>query len=240
MSTEARRLPVLRARADDRVVVAYGEDPERIAPLLPGDLAPDTREGKAYVQLVGVQLTDVRVFGMAGPSFRRVPAVELQVAVRRPTTGRRGTWTVQAHVPRRLVAWGARLLYGEPVAVASMQPVRRPHGDAVEMTYRVDWRGREQRLRVAAAAPVSEPASDTLPSFLRRRHWRYGTARDGTLLRARLERTPGPLRRADEHHVTMRWKDLYGPIGALLDDQTPEAAWLAAGSPLTLRWRERV
>jgi len=232
-------LPILRAVARNRAVVAYEVDPAALAPLLPEGLSPDVRDGRAYVQLVGVQLTNVRVLGMAGPGFRRVPAVEVQAVVRQADADRQGTWTVQAHVPRRLVAWGARRLYGEPVDVAAMQPVRRPLDDAVEMTYRVDWRGREQRLRVTGEAPETEPSPGTLPAFLRERAWRFSTGGTDTLLRARLERSPGPIARAASAHVTMRWRDVYGEIGDLLHDRTPEAAWLAASNPLTLYWRER-
>jgi hypothetical protein len=142
-------------------------------------------------------------------------------------------------VPRRLVAWGARRLYGEPVTVAPMQPVRRERGGAVELTYRFDVKGREQRLRVTATGPPAPPSSGTLPHFLRDRPWRYGVARDGTLLRARLERDAAPIRRADECHVTVRWAAVYGEPWAALDGRAPAVALVSPGGPLALRWRER-
>ncbi|MFB6248723.1 MAG: DUF2071 domain-containing protein [Salinibacter sp.] len=232
---------ILRAVARDRAAVAWAVDPALVAPHLPTGLRPDTRGGTAYVRLVGVRLAQVRVLGLAGPGFRRVPAVELQVLVREAApAARRGTLTIQAHVPRRLVAWGARGLYGEPVAVAQMQPVRRDRAEAVEITYRFDVAGREQRLRVAATGPPSSPSPGTLPHFLRDRSWRYGTARDGTLLRARIERETAPIRRADEPHVTVRWAAVYGEPWTDLEDRTPAAALVSPGGALALRWRERV
>lgn len=230
---------ILRATARHRATVCYGVEPERLARHLPASLAPDTRGGQAYLRLVGTQLVRVRVLGLPGPGFRRVPAVELQAAVRPAEGHRPGTVTAQAYVPRRLVAWAARTLYHEPVAGTDMQPVRRPRGNGVEMTYRFDWRGREQRLRVAgedagALADVPEAA------FMRGRPWRYSVDKEGALHRARIERPDGPVQRADEHYVTMRWRAAFGDMGALLQDQSPVAAWLAPRGELALRWRETV
>jgi len=238
LSSSAPR--ILRATARDRVVVSYAVEPSLAASALPAGLVPDTRDGRAYVSLVGVRLTKVRVLGIPGPGLRRVPAVELQVLVREETADQRGTMTIQAHVPRRLVAWGAHLLYGEPVAVVPMQPVRREVGGGVEMTYRFDTHGREQRLRVVGRASPVAPAAESLASFLQNRHWRYGTGRDGSLLRARIERDEAPVRAVDEHHVTVRWAAVYGDAWRALSHRPPAAALFSPGGPLCLRWRRGV
>jgi len=231
---------ILRATARDRVVVSYAVAPSRVAAHLPAGLVPDTRDGRAFVHLVGVRLTKVRVLGIPGPGLRRVPAVELQALVREEEGKRQGTMTIQAHVPRRLVAWGARLLYGEPVAVVPMQPVRREMDDGVEMTYRFDTRGREQRLRVVGQRSPAAPPPASLDAFLQNRHWRYGTGRGGSLLRARIERDEAPVRSVGEHHVMVRWGAVYGDTWAVLSERRPATAFFSPGGALTLRWRHAV
>jgi len=238
----ASSLPrILQATARNRVVVAYGVAPERVAPLLPEGLVPAERDGAAYVSLVGVELTKVRVLGLVPPGFRRVPAVELRVHVRpaQAPTDQNGTWTVRAHVPRRLVAWGARVLYGEPVEVASMQPIRREQAEGVEVTYRLDWRGREQRLRVRAERPPVMPPPNALAHTLVGPGQRFATTQNGTLLRTRIERPSAPIHRVQECHVTVDWTSVYGEMGELLQDQDPALVLLSPGTPVTLRWRER-
>jgi len=239
-SSSASAPRILRATARDRIAVSYAVDPTLLAPHLPAGLVPDTRNDRAYVRLVGVRLTKVRVLGLVGPGLRRVPAVELQALVREEESDRRGTMTIRAHVPRRLVAWGARLLYGEPVAVVPMQPVRRALDGGVEMTYRFDTRGREQRLRVVGQEAPSPPPTGSLGAFLQNRHWRYGTARGGALLRARIERDDAPVRTVDEHHVTVRWASVYGDGWDALAGRPPAAALFSPGGALALRWRRRV
>jgi uncharacterized protein YqjF (DUF2071 family) len=232
---------VLRATARHRVAVHYAVAPDRVASHLPAGLQPDTRDGQAYVSLVGVRLLKVRVFGCAGPGFRRVPAVELQVPVRTTdgSSETRGTLTLRAYVPRRLVAWAAQGLYGEPVSVASMQPVWKERPGDVEITYRFDRAGREQRLRVAAEKPPVAPAPDTTAQFLQNRHWRYGTRSD-TLIRARMERPAGPLYRVQEHHVTVQWGTAFGEAWRFLDDRAPDVVLCDPGGEIALHWREAV
>jgi uncharacterized protein YqjF (DUF2071 family) len=242
MSAASSPPRILQATARNRVVVTYAVAPEQVAPLLPTGLVPDTHDGQAYVTLVGVELVKVRVLGLAGPGFRRVPAVELQVLVREDGSGsdRAGTITMQAYVPRRLVAWGARGLYGEPVDVASMQPLWRERAGAIEMTYRFDRAGREQRLRAVGQKPPVMPAPDTLAVFLMDRGWRFGTSRGGALRRSRIERPVEPLYRVQERYVTVRWEAVYGSEWAFLEGVEPTLVMLSPGGPVTLHWRELV
>ena len=241
-SPSSSRARILWATARNRVVVSYDVAPDRVAPHLPDGLVPMTRNGRAYVSLVGVELTKVRVLGLVGPGFRRVPAVELRVHVQ-PTQGdadAAGTWTVRAHVSRHLVACGARLLYRESVAAASMQPIRREPEEYLEVTYRFDWKGREQRLRVRGERTPVVPTSDALAHPLLRPDWRYTTTQNGVLLRTRIDRPATPIHRVQEHHVTVQWSDVYGEIGHLLADRDPALVLLSPGTPVTLRWREHV
>ena len=242
MSSSSSPPRILQATARNRVIVSYGVAPDRVAPLLPDGLVPARHDGTAYVSLVGVELTKVRVLGLVGSGFRRVPAVELRVHARpvQAQSGEDGTWTVRAHVPRRLVAWGARFLYGERVEVASMQPLRREQVDTVEVTYRLDWQGREQRIRVLGERTSVMPASDARAHTLLRPTWRFGTTRGGTLLRMRIERPVAPVHRVQEHHVTVDWTSVYGELGTLLQNRRPAHVLLSPGTPVTLRWREQV
>jgi uncharacterized protein YqjF (DUF2071 family) len=231
---------ILEARARHRVVVSYAVDPDRVAPHLPSGLTPDIRNGRAFVSLVGVELVRVRVLGLPGPGFRRVPAVEMQVPVQEVGASRRGTTTVQAFVPRRLVAWGARLLYGESVSVASMQPIWKEQADSIQLTYRFDWAGREQRVRVVGTKPPVTPAPETPASFLLDRGWRFGARTNGSVVRARSERPVEPVYRVREHHVTIQWASVYGKEWGFLSEVDPVAVLLTPGAPLTLYWREVV
>ena len=233
---------ILEATAQNRVVVGYAVSPNRVAPLLPEGLAPVEREGTAYISLVGVELTKMRVLGVVPPGFRRVPAVELRVHVHPVgAPDEAGTWTVQAHTSRRLVAWGARTLYGEPVEVTSMQPVRRAQGEAVEVTYRFDWRGREQRIRVRSDQTPAGPPPDGPARMLVAPGWRFAsTEPQGGLQRTRIDRPSPSVYPVQEHHITVDGPAVYGDLGRLIEDQSPACVLLSPGADVTVHFRERM
>lgn len=230
---------VLRASARHRIGVAYDVAPKRLAPHLPGGLVPDVQAGAGAVGLVGVHLTGIRVLGIRGVGLRHVPVVELQAAVRHPSTDRRGLLPLQSYTSRWLVAWGARVLYNEPVAATSMQPVRRTPNNRVVMTYRFDWQGREQRLRVEGPHEGSE-ATDAPSLFVQDGGWRFAAGPDGALSCAWLERDGGGGWAADTAHVAVDGQAAFGAVGALLADRVPDATWVGTGGSLALRWRERL
>jgi uncharacterized protein YqjF (DUF2071 family) len=231
---------VLEATAQNRVVVGYAVPPDRVAPLLPDGLAPVERDGTAYVSLVGVELTKMRMLGVVPPGFRRVPAVELRLHVHPVgAPDAEGTWTVQAHTSRRLVAWGARTLYGEPVAVTSMQPIRRRQAEAVEVTYRFDWRGREQRIRVRSDHSPDAPPSASPARMIMAPRWRFSAANQDSVRRTRIERPAPSVCRVQEHHVTVDGPSVYGELGRLIEDRSPAHVLLSPDATVTLRWPER-
>lgn len=243
MSVVSSQSPrVLEATVRNRVAVGYAVAPSRVASCLPSDLVPDTHKGQAYVALVGEQLVRPRVLGLPIPGVRRMALVELQVPVREATASseRRGMLTVQAFVPRRLAAWGGRVLYSEPVKRAPMQPGRQERVETVEMTYRFDWAGREQRLRVVGQKPPVMPVPEAPVSFLMSRSWRYGTSRAGELLRTRSKRPVTPVYRVEEHHVTVQWASVYGEEWAFLNDRVPATVLFTPGGPIAFGWRKRV
>ena len=222
-----------QVRVRHRVVVSYAVEPGRLVPHLPGGLRPAIHDESAYLSVVGSTLTELRVGGLPVPGARVVPMVELRAPVRHPATGREGTFTFQAHAAGRVVAWGARIGLGLPVRAASMQPMWRERSDAVTGTYRFDWQGREQRVRVEGHPPPVMPAADTMGPFLLERPWRVGGSGDA-LVWTRTERPAAPVYRVDAHHVTVRWRAVYGEVGALLEDRAPAHVLLAPGRPVTL------
>jgi uncharacterized protein YqjF (DUF2071 family) len=222
-----------RGRVRHRVVVSYAVAPGRLAPHLPETLRPAIRDESAYLSVVGSTLAGLRVGGLPVPGTRGVPVVELRTPVRHPATGRKGTFTFQAHAAGRLVAWGARIGLGLSVQAASMQPMWRERSDAVTGTYRFDWKGREQRVRVEGHPPPVMPAPNTVGPFLLERPWRVGQRGDA-LVWTCAERPAAPLYRVDAHHVTVQWRAVYGEVGALLTDRRPAHVLMAPGRPVAL------
>src|SRR6516225_5763311 len=110
--------PFLTARWTNLVLATYAVPPELLRPRLPLGLDLDLREGQAFVSLVAFDFRDTRVLGVPWPGYRNFPEINLRFYVRRGDE--RGVVFLREFVPKRLVAWLARLLYNEPYLAAPM------------------------------------------------------------------------------------------------------------------------
>lgn len=219
-------------------LVTYAVRPERVALHLPDGLVPDTREGHAFVSLVGLEFRNTRVCGVGWPGLRRFPELNLRLYARHPASGTRGVVFVREIVPKRVVAWAARTLYGEPYVAAPMQARRQRSDDAFTVTYRVDWQGREQRLRISGMNAPTTPPDDSLDHFLKEHTWGFGTDGAGRLQRYRVEHPTWTVHPVDAWHLTLDWQHVYGDDWAFLQHQEPASVLLATGSPVEVFWRQ--
>src|SRR3954471_19004784 len=111
-------LSFLTARWSNLCLLTYAVPPALLEPRLPRGLSLDLRDGQAFVSLVAFDFLDTRVLGVPWPGYRNFPEINLRFYVRHREE--RGVVFVREFVPRRLVAFLARAIYGEPYVAARM------------------------------------------------------------------------------------------------------------------------
>ena len=177
MSEAPRAKPLLTARWSYLTLFTFAVPPEVLQPRVPDGVELDTRDGRAFVSVVGLDFHETRVFGVGWPGYRDFSDINFRFYVRRGE--RRGVVFVREIVPHRLVAWAARVLYDEPFVSA----VVRSRVDGGESTVVVERRfeiaGRENVLRVVGRRPAFMPAPGSDEDFFKERAWGYGRARGG-------------------------------------------------------------
>ena len=208
-----------------------------LEPLLPGGLEIDHWGGAAYISLVGLWFDDVRVCGIPAPA-RRYEEVNLRFYVRRPPgadDGGPGVIFIRQLVPRRMTAFLARRIYGEPFLSVPM--CHRFGGvdaadPAGECRVEYGWRsnGRQDGFWLESAAEPGYAARGSLEEFLTARYWGYN-GKPGAGARAyNLTRPPWLIRRAGAWGIDCDFDSLYGPeLGSAMAGP-PAAALLASGS----------
>jgi hypothetical protein len=228
--------PFLTATWRSLAIITYAVPPERVAPHLPPGVEPDTRGGEAFASLVGFDFLDTRVLGVPWPGYRRFPEFNLRFYAQHD--GRRGVAFYRELVPKRLVAWIARTLYGEPYRAVPMQNTPRITADTLTMTYRFDWKGREQRVRVRGQRPARFPETeDSTADFFKEHRWGFGTTRGGRPVRYEVLHPRWKIYPVNECHVQLDWGSVYGPEWQFLADADPVSVVLAKGSPVEVYWR---
>ena len=230
--------PFLTARWENLALLTYVVPPEALRPHLPPGLDLDTRDGHAFVSLVGFDFLDTRVGGVPWPGFRDFPEINLRFYVRHGEE--RGVVFIHELVPQRLVAWMARVLYNEPYAATPMQNTRDETPDRLTMTYRFDWQGRPQTVRVTGAKPTETPSPESTAHFFKEHRWGFGTTRRGQTVRYEVTHPVWPTYRVTSFDLDLDWARLYGPRWAFLQDAEPYSVVLATGSPVKVGWKNGV
>ena len=229
--------PFLTARWENLALLTYVVPPEALRPHLPPGLDLDTRDGHAFVSLVGFDFLDTRVMGVPWPGFRDFPEINLRFYVRHGDE--RGVVFIRELVPQRLVAFAARTLYNEPYTATPMQSLRDETPDRLTMTYRFDWQGRPQTFRVTGEKPAETPPPESAEHFFKEHRWGFGTTRSGQTVRYEVTHPVWPTYRVSSFDFDLDWARVYGPAWAFLQDAEPSSVVLATGSPVAVGWKSQ-
>ena len=159
--------PFLTARWSNLSLFTFAVAPERLAPRLPAGLELDTRNGRAFVSVVGLDFQKTRVLGVGWPGFRAFPDINFRFYARRGD--QRGVVFIREIVSHRFVAWLARTCYGEPFVSAPLDStpanqIHRPAQNCLEALMQLNpiqqaalhsWLHRAKQVHVAIASETS-------------------------------------------------------------------------------------
>src|SRR3954471_12270692 len=168
-------LSFLTARWSNLCLLTYAVPAGLLEARLPRGLALDLREGRAFVSLVAFDFLDTRVLGVRWPGYRNFPEINLRFYVR--DGEERGVVFIREFVPRRLVAFLARAIYGEPYVAAPMTSRIMEDERRISIEHWLRFGGRENRVSVVASKPVSRPGVDSVEHFFKEHEWGFGTGR---------------------------------------------------------------
>lgn len=216
----------------------YEVDPGVLRSRVPAGTELDRFDGKTFVSMVGFQFLDTRVLGVPVPFHRDFEEVNLRFYVRRETPDgtRRGVVFVKEIVPRRAIAWLARMLYGENYVALPMSH-RDELGSSAEPWVVYSWRhaGTDSRLAVRVRGDSLEPEEGSEERFITEHYWGYSSRRDGGTVEYQVEHPPWRVWRATEAELECDVAGLYGAEFSKFLAGPPSSAFLAEGSAVLVR-----
>jgi hypothetical protein len=115
--------PFLTAQWRDLLLLNYEVPESLLDPLVPAGTRLDRVAGRLLASVVGFRFLDTRVRGWSVPFHRHFEEVNLRFYVRRALPSgevRRAVVFVRELVPKRAVAWVARVVYNEPYLAVPM------------------------------------------------------------------------------------------------------------------------
>jgi hypothetical protein len=213
-------------------------DPARLAPFVPAGTELDFWNGKTFVSVVGFLFQNTRVRGIPIPFHQDFEEVNLRFYVRRKVNNEwlRAVVFIKELVPRLTIAWTARTFYNEPYIALPMSHRIEKAGEQVKsVTYAWQFNGRSNSLQLSTRGEAQLLREGSEPEFITEHYWGYTAQRDGSTLEYRVEHPRWSIREAQEARLDCDVAGLYGKQFAEVLSRPPTSAFLAEGSPVTVR-----
>jgi uncharacterized protein YqjF (DUF2071 family) len=215
-------------------------DPGVLRPRIPRGTELDSWQGRTFVSVVGFRFLGTRLAGWPVPFHRDFDEVNLRFYVRRRSLDgwRRGVVFVREIVPRWAIAAVARLVYNENyVALPMRHRLDAPGGESGEGVVEYSWRhaGRWHGLRVEIASPARRAEPGSQSEFITEHYWGYAVQRDGGTVEYRVEHVPWLVSHAGGATLDCDVEALYGREFVPALAAAPASAFIAVGSPVTVR-----
>jgi uncharacterized protein len=231
--------PFLTANWRYLAMLNYVVDPGLITPLVPAKTEIDFENDETFLSVVGFLFLDTRVLGLPIPLHRDFEEVNLRFYVRRKSadTWRRGVVFIRELVPRPAIALAARAFYGENyVAVPMKHEIEHLDGN-VKVEY--SWRRRRkwESLRINATGEPQVIPAGSHAEFITEHYWGYTALRNGCS-EYRVEHPQWKIWNASGFEFKADVATLYGEEFAKVLNQPPRSAFIADGSPITVKKRE--
>ena len=222
----------------------YHIDPSVLLPHVPAGAHLDTWNGQTLVSIVGFRFLRTRVLGLPAPFHRHFPEVNLRFYVRYEVGSevRRGVTFVREIVPRRAIAYTARLLYNEPYVALPMRAVAPDGPGQVPGRVAYAWRTRRGWNHMAVR-PVGEPQplrDGSEEQFITEHYWGYTAQRDGGTTEYRVAHPRWRVWQGVEPEFECDVAALYGPQFVAALSAAPTSAFLAEGSEIAVYMPRRI
>ncbi len=219
----------------------YEVAPDVLQPLVPQGTELDFFEGRTFLSIVGFQFLRTRVFGVPIPLHINFEEVNLRFYVRRKSADgwRRGVVFVRELVPRAAIAFIARTFYDEPYQALPMRHHIERSATGIRVEY--GWRraGHWESLHAAGTGQPEEIAAGSLEEFITEHYWGY-TARRSGCSEYQVQHPRWRVWRAVEAGYEANIASLYGQPFVESLSEKPASAFIADGSPITVRYKSNL
>jgi uncharacterized protein YqjF (DUF2071 family) len=236
---ETQTAPVfLAAEWRDLIVANYAVPLRLLQPFIPAGTEPDLWNQRTYVSLVGFRFLSTKVFGLGFPFHRHFEEVNLRFYVRRKVGNewRRGVVFIQEIVPRRAIAWMARILYNENYIARPMSHRNEPAGpDTRLVAYSWNPPAAKCEFSVTAQTGLQPLAPGSEAEFILEHYWGYSRQRNGSTMEYQVEHPSWRTQTVLHYAIAGNFQSVYGPAFGGILQAKPISVFLAEGSPVTVR-----
>lgn len=227
----------LSAEWRDLVMLNYEVDPGLVRRYVPRGTELDSFEGKTYVSLVGFRFLNTKLFGFASiPFHANFDEVNLRFYVRRREgeEERRGVVFIREIVPKRAIAWVARLVYGENYVRCPMTHETSSTRETKTAEYSWIVGGKRCELCATGNGAAQQPAEGSVQQFITEHYWGYTARRGGATLEYHVSHIPWNVWSCSRAGFSGNADSLYEPALGEILHRPPDSTFIADGSSVNV------
>jgi len=224
----------LTAEWKNLVMLNYAVDPALLERFVPAGTELDSFEGSTYVSLVGFEFNRSRIFGFPVPFHQAFEEINLRFYVRR--SSKRGVVFIRELVPKYAVAAIARFAFNENYSCVPMSHRIESHAESDVVKAEYAWGSGPERcvMQIETEGPSFLPADGSASQFITEHYWGYAAQPGGGCLEYEVQHAQWRIRNAKRAEFSGSLTALYGAEMAQALTRTPDSAFLAEGSPVTV------
>jgi uncharacterized protein len=229
-----RRKIFLTAEWTNLLMLNYAVDPSILARFVPASTTLDAFDGRTYLSLVGFQFNRTKLCGLAVPFHQRFEEVNLRFYVKQHA--KRGVVFIRELVPKNAVAALARLAFNENYSCVPMSHrIESGPGRAV-VKAEYAWRVGPDRclMQIETEGESFLPPEGSVSQFITEHYWGYAAQPNGGCVEYEVQHPRWKVWQAKQAGFSGNAGGLYGDGIAQILTQTPDSAFLAEGSPVTV------
>jgi hypothetical protein len=220
------------------VMLNYEIDPIVLQPFVPAGTELDQWQRKTFVSMVGFRFLNTKIFGMSIPFHSDFEEVNLRFYVKRMTRDgcRRAVVFIKELVPRRAIAWTARVFYNENYIAVPMNYEIQREGDGAIRSVAYEWifKGQKNRLELSPEAEANAVKEGSIEEFITEHFWGYARQRDGDTVQYQVEHPRWRVWPARSFGFDCDVVGLYGKEFVDVFQRPPASAFLADGSEVAV------
>lgn len=220
----------------------YVVDPEVLQPFVPQHTELDLWNGCCYVSLVGFRFIDTRLKGIPIPFHRHFTEVNLRfyVRYRDGEEWKRGVVFIQEIVPKPMLSFVARTVYGEPYATLPMDYKWEEREGNLFVNYSWKKDGKWHSFDMKTASTAVPIQSESEEQFITEHYWGYTARKNGQTSEYGVEHPTWDIYPVTEYSINVDFGLVYGEHFRFLNDCNPQSVLLAEGSEILVRGGRRL
>jgi uncharacterized protein YqjF (DUF2071 family) len=211
----------------------YAVDPSLLKQYVPAGTELDSFEGRTYLSLVGFEFNRTRIFRIPVPLHQTFEEVNLRFYVRR--SSKRGVVFIRELVPKYAVASIARMAFNENYSCVPMSHRITAHAESGVVKAEYAWGSGPQQclMRIETEGRSFLPEDGSLSQFITEHYWGYAAQPNGGCLEYEVQHDRS-IKSGKRAEFSGNQAGLYGDEIAQALTRTPDSAFLAEGSPVTV------